>query len=124
MPRSGTWLNHPQVLELFEQLALDKHVDATIERPPSRNYWQLPFVDLKRCSDGLVNMKSFSLLQIILLCFFSFQNIRDVLIQRALMREVPNEKIYQELNYLIKPVDMVIYSIRHEGDDYDDDDDD
>ncbi len=38
-----------------------------------------------------------------------------------LIREVPNEEIYMEFNRLLKPVDYIIYSIRHEDEDHDDD---
>ena len=31
-----------------------------------------------------------------------------------LIREVSNEEIYIEFNRLLKPVDYIIYSIRHE----------
>jgi hypothetical protein len=38
-----------------------------------------------------------------------------------LIREVNNEEIYMEFNRLLKPVDYIIYSIRHEDEDNIDD---
>jgi predicted transcriptional regulator len=39
-----------------------------------------------------------------------------------LIREVNNEQIYQEFIHLIKPADLIIYNIRHEDEENDDDD--
>jgi hypothetical protein len=40
---------------------------------------------------------------------------------RGLLREEPNEKIYIEFIHLLQPVDYIIYSIRHEDEENDDD---
>jgi hypothetical protein len=40
---------------------------------------------------------------------------------RNLVREVPNEQIYLEFIHLFKPVDYIIYSIPHDGEENDDD---
>ena len=49
-----TWLDHPLAMKFFKDLVLDQYVDATFEKPPSRNYWQLPYVDLNLSSTGQV----------------------------------------------------------------------
>ena len=42
---------------MFEDLVLDKYVDATFPLRTSRDYWQLTFVDLKLSSSELVRIK-------------------------------------------------------------------
>ena len=39
-----------------------------------------------------------------------------------LIREVSNDQIYLEFNYLLKEPDFIIYSIPHEGEENEDDD--
>lgn len=59
----------------------------------------------------------------LLLITSDLQDIREDLLKEKLISTIPNEQIYQAFNHLMTPVDMIIYSIRHEGEDYDDDDD-
>lgn len=51
-----TWFDHPLAVKFFKDLVLEQYVDATFERLPARNYWQLPYVDLKLSSNGQVTI--------------------------------------------------------------------
>jgi hypothetical protein len=100
---------------------LDKHVDAIFYTKSSHEHWPLIFVDLKLSSTKIVRLRN-SFILFNEPQFFFFEDVRECMRDRNLIREVSNEEIYQEFIYLIKPVDYIIYSIRHEDEENDDDD--
>ncbi|CAF2854258.1 unnamed protein product [Rotaria sp. Silwood2] len=104
LPLNGTWCSDPTATKLFEEIVLEKFVDATFYLKSSRDFWPLSFVDLRLCSSKL--------------------NVREYMKSKGLILEVPNENIFQEFYHLLKPADYIIYSIPHEAEENNDDDDD
>ncbi|CAF3926682.1 unnamed protein product [Rotaria magnacalcarata] len=100
----NTWCKNPDAMDFFEDLVFNKYVDVIFHSRSPRNYWPLSFAELKLSS--------------------SKSNVHECMLKKHLIKEVSDEKIFQEFYHLLQPADHIIYSIPYEDEEHDDDNDD
>ncbi|CAF1418150.1 unnamed protein product [Rotaria magnacalcarata] len=104
LPINSTWCKNPDAMDFFEDLVFNKYVDVIFHSRSPRNYWPLSFAELKLSS--------------------SKSNVHECMLKKHLIKEVSDEKIFQEFYHLLQPADHIIYSIPYEDEEHDDDNDD